>query len=364
MMKIVSIESFTQKRLGVVRVVTRDGSEGFGQLAPFNADISAEVLHRQVAPAALGAEVSDVPALIERLMEATYKFPGTYICRAVSGLDTALWDLLGKRHDKSVCELAGGAPRRIPAYGSSMSRDITPTEEAERLKRLRGEKGFRAFKVKIGRVCGHDADQWPGRTEELIPMVRRELGDEVSLLADANSCYTPARAVEVGRLMEQHRYCHFEEPCPYWELDWTAEVTRTLDIPVAGGEQDNMSAIWKRIVEMPAVDIVQPDVCYVGGFSRALDVARLAAERNLPCVPHSANLSMVSVFSLHLLASIPNAGDYMEFGIEPSEWCSGLYEPALEVRDGVVDVPEGPGWGVHIRPQWLETAEHRISELE
>ncbi|MGC9453865.1 MAG: mandelate racemase/muconate lactonizing enzyme family protein [Phycisphaerae bacterium] len=264
-----------------------------------------------------------------------------------------------------VCELLGAEPgRKIPAYGSSMRRDITPADEADRLKRLRDDKGFGAFKIRLGKVCGHDDDQWPGRTEELVETVRRELGDDIRLLADANSCYTPQKAIEVGRLLEEHGFRHFEEPCPYWELDWTAEVARELNVPVAGGEQDNMSAVWKRIVDMPAVDIVQPDVCYVGGLSRALWVARLAGEKNLPCVPHSANLSMVSVFTLHLLASIPNAGDYMEFCVEPSDWVEGLYEPNLEVRDGEVAVPEGPGWGVTVRPQWLETAEHRISELD
>jgi L-alanine-DL-glutamate epimerase-like enolase superfamily enzyme len=363
-MRIARIESFTRRQVGVVRVRTDDGAEGWGQLSPYNADIAAEVLHRQLAPHALGAEPGDVPALVERLMERTYKFPGTYVCRAMSGLDTALWDLLARRQDKSVCELLGGRPRDIPVYGSSMRRDITPADEADRLKRLHDAKGFRAFKVRVGSVCGHDEDPWPGRTEELLRTVRAELGDEVALLADGNSCYTPARAIEVGRRMEQCGFCHFEEPCPYWELDWTAEVARTLDVPVAGGEQDNQMAVWKRMMELPAVDIVQPDVCYIGGLSRALAVARLAAAKGLPCVPHSANVSMVSVFTLHMLAAIPNAGDYMEFSIEPCRWAERLYEPALEVRDGAVAVPDGPGWGVRVRDEWLETADHRLSEAE
>ena len=361
-MKIRSIETFTRGPISVVRVKTDEGREGFGQIAPFNADISATVLHRQIAPHALGADPTDIDVLVDRCFEANYKFPWSYVCRALAGLDTALWDLRGKAEGKSVCELLGGTPRPIPAYGSSMRRDITPDDEAERLARLRDEKGFGAFKIRIGSVCGHDADPWPGRTEALVPAVRKAVGDDVRVLVDANSCYTPARAIEVGRMLEDNAVGHFEEPCPYWQLEWTAEVAAALDVPVAGGEQDNDLAQWRRMIRMPAVDIVQPDVCYVGGLTRGLRVAAMAAEAGLPCVPHSANVSMVTVFTLHMLAAIPNAGPHMELSIEPASWAEDLYAPKLEVRDGAVAVSDAPGWGVGIRPAWLEGADRQASE--
>jgi L-alanine-DL-glutamate epimerase-like enolase superfamily enzyme len=243
-----------------------------------------------------------------------------------------------------------------------MRRDITPEEEAARLVRLRDEKGFRAFKVRIGSVAGHDRDEWPGRTESLIPAVRRAIGEDVKLLVDGNSCYTPARAITVGRMLESHGVCHFEEPCPWWEIEWTAEVAAALEVDVAGGEQDNDLAQWRRMIRMHAVDVVQPDVCYVGGLTRALRVAALAAEARLPCVPHSANLSMVSVFTLHMLSAIPNAGAYMEYSIEPGLWTEDMYSPRLEAIDGEVAVPDGPGWGVEINPKWLAEAERCVSE--
>lgn len=360
-MRIKSIETFTRGHLSLVRVRTDDGAEGFGQIAPFNADISALVLHRQIAPHALGADATDIDGLAGRCVEAEYKFPGSYICRALAGLDTALWDLRGKLAGKSVCELLGGQPRPFPVYGSSMRRDIAPAAEAARLAQLRDTSGFRAFKIRIGKVCGHDQDEWPGRTEALVPAVRQAIGDETGLLVDGNSCYTPARAIEVGRMLEAEGVCHFEEPCPYWELEWTAEVARALDVPVAGGEQDVCLAQWRRMVAMRAVDVVQPDVCYVGGLSRALRVAAMAAQAGLPCVPHSANLSLVTVFALHMMGAIPNAGPYVEFSIEPTAWTDGLYSPAFEVRDGCVAIPSGPGWGVSINPAWLAAAEYAIS---
>jgi L-alanine-DL-glutamate epimerase-like enolase superfamily enzyme len=360
-MRIRSIETFTKGNLSIVRVRTDDGAEGYGQIAPFSADISATVLHRQVAPHALRADAADIDGLADRCIEAEYKFPGSYVCRALAGVDTALWDIRGKLERKSVCELIGGRLRPLTVYGSSMRRDIKPQDEAERLRRLIDSKGFRAFKIRIGKVCGHDQDEWPGRTEALVPAVREAIGNETRLLVDGNSCYTPAKAIAVGRMLQEHGVCHFEEPCPYWELEWTAEVAKALDVDVAGGEQDTCLAQWRRMIAMHAVDIVQPDICYVGGLTRALRVAAMAAKAGMPCVPHSANLSMVTVFTLHMMGAIPNAGRYIEFSIEPTGWTDGLFTPALEVRDGQVAIPAGPGWGVTISPAWLAAAERKVS---
>ncbi len=367
-MKIQSIESFSTEDVGLVRVRSDEGAEGWGQVSPYNADITALVLHRQVAPHALGQDALDIDGLVDLVVEREHKFPGSYLRRALAGLDTALWDLRGKLEGKSVCALLGGAPRPFPVYGSSMRRDITPEEEAERLVRLRDSHGYRAFKIRVGRECGHDEDEWPGRTEALLPAVRAAVGDEVALLVDANSGYTPKKAIEVGRLLEQHGVCHFEEPCPYWEIGWTKEVTDALDLDVTGGEQDCDLTIWRRIVETRAVDIVQPDVCYLGGLTRTLRVAAMAGEAGLPCVPHSANLTLVTVFSLHMMGAIQNAGPYVEFSIEPGPgfypWQEGIFRPALVAEDGKVQIPEGPGWGVEIEPAWLESATHQMSALD
>ncbi len=363
-MKISSIETFTRDQLSIVRVRTDDGAEGYGQIAPFRGEISAAVLHAQIAPHALGADATDLDALADECIEANYKFPWSYVCRALGGVDTALWDLRGRIEGKGVCELLGGRGKPVPVYGSSMRRDITPQDEADRLVRLRDEKGFGAFKIRIGKRCGHDEDQWAGRTESLVPTVRAAIGDDVSLLVDANSCYTPPRAIEVGKMLADNNVSHFEEPCPYWELEWTAEVAAALDVPVAGGEQDNDLAQWRRMIRMHVVDIVQPDVCYVGGLTRALRVAAMAAEAGLPCVPHSANLSMVTLFTLHMLAAIPNAGPHLEFSIEPTGWAEGLFSPPLTMEDGRVRVPEGPGWGVEVSRSWIEKADRQISEVD
>jgi L-alanine-DL-glutamate epimerase-like enolase superfamily enzyme len=367
-MKIQSIETFCTQWVSVVRVRTADGAEGWGQISPYNADISSAVMHRQVAPHAVGRDASDLAGLEKQILESELKFPGSYVRRALAGLDTALWDLRGRLEKKSVCRLLGAQPRPLRVYASSMRRDITPEEEATRFLRLRDRYGYDAFKFRIGKESGHDEDEWPGRTEAIVPAIRRALGDDVELLVDANSAYTTARAIEVGHMLEAFGVRHYEEPCPYWHYEWTAEVTkalRTMRINVAGGEQDCFLTTWRRMIDLRAFDIVQPDVCYVGGLTRALRVAEMARAAGLRCVPHSANLSLVTVFSLHLVGAIENAGPYVEYSIEPASyypWQHGIFRPALDVQDGRVQIPDAPGWGVEINPRWSEAATRQVSE--
>ena len=366
-MKLKTIESFSNQFVGFVRVTMEDGAQGWGQVSTYHSDITAQVLHRQVAPWVLGQDTTDLDDLLDIVTEREHKFPGSYLRRALGGLDTAIWDMRGRQAGKPVAELLGGSAGPVRAYASSMKRDITPQDEAARMLRLRDDKGLDAFKVRAGAEVGRNADEWPGRTEEIIPTMRRALGDDVALLIDANSCYAPARAIEVGRMLEDHGFCHYEEPCPYWELDQTKAVTDALKIDVTGGEQDCDLTVWRRMIGMRAVDIVQPDILYLGGISRTLRVCRMAAEAGLPVTPHCANLSMVTLFTMHLLRAIPNAGKYLEFSIEEADyypWQYGLFtSDPYAIENGQAGVTDAPGWGVSPHPDWLAKSDYQVSDL-
>ena len=366
-MKIASLETFANRFVCFVRLTTDSGATGWGQTSTYNADITATIFHRQVAPWALGADVSGIDALVERIEEREHKFPGSYRCRAIAGLDTALWDLRGKLEGKPVVELLGGKPKRLRAYASSMKRDITPEQEAARFLKLRDAYGFDAFKWRVGAECGHDVDEWPGRTEAIVPHVARALGDGVAKLVDANSGFSPRRAIEVGRLLEAEGVGHYEEPCPYWKLEDTRSVADALDLDVTGGEQDCDLGTWERMIAMRAVDIVQPDVMYMGGISRTLKVAAMAAAAGLPCTPHSANRSLVTLCTMHLLGAIENGGKYLELSIEGDDyypWERDLFRTdPYRVENGQVTIPSEPGWGVEVNPAWLAAATRQRSSL-
>jgi L-alanine-DL-glutamate epimerase-like enolase superfamily enzyme len=364
--RIVRIETFCTPLVGFVRVTAEDGTIGWGQVSTYNSDLTCMVLHRQVAPWALGRGMDALEDVIAEIPLREHKYPGTYLRRAMAGLDTAVWDWRGRVAGQPVAALLGGSAGRVRAYASSMKRDITPEEEAARMLALRDTHGFDAFKVRVGAECGQDRDEWPGRTEAIIPAIRRAMGPDAALLVDGNSAFGPARAIAVGRMLETEGYEHFEEPCPYWELEQTAEVARALTIDVAGGEQDWDLQNWKRMIALRSVDIIQPDILYLGGMTLSMQVARMGHAAGLPCTPHAANLSLVTLFTMHLLRAVPNPGRYLEFSIEGDDyypWQRGLFvTDPYRITDGCAEVTEAPGWGVEISPEWLAKSSYTCSE--
>ena len=367
-MRIFKLETFGTEFVCFVKATADTGDIGWGQVSTYNADITADVFHRQIAPHALGTDALDLEDTLNLIAEREHKYPGSYLRRAMAGLDTALWDLRGRLEGKPVVSLLGGVPGPLRAYASSMKRDITPEAEAARLCRLRDEHGFTAFKWRVGAECGRDRDEWPGRTEAVISIVSNALGDGIDKLVDANSGFSTARAIEVGRMLEDQGIGHFEEPCPYWQVDQTAKVRDALSIDVAGGEQDCELTAWQLAIEHRAVDILQPDVMYMGGIHRTLEVCRMGAAAGLPITPHAANLSLVTMCTMHLLKALPNAGKYLEFSIEGPDyypWQEGLFlgDP-YRIIDGHAIVPDAPGWGVEINPDWLARSRYHVSEQE
>ena len=366
-MKIKKLETFTKPFVSFVKTTLEDGSEGCGQMSTYHADITAQIFHKQVAPWVLGKLWTDFNDLENLVLEKEHKFPGSYLLRAIAGLDTALWDLRGKLENKPVTTLIGGNTGSLKVYGSSMKRDISAKDEAERFKKLFQEKGIDAFKFRIGAECGRGLDEWEGRTEDIVKTINKLLDSSVKKLVDANSCFSSAQAIEVGKLLEDNNVTHFEEPCPYWEPEQTKEVTNALSIDVTGGEQDCDIRIWRDMVERKIVNIFQPDVMYLGGLTRTLKVAKIIEEGGFICTPHAANLSLVTMCTMHLLKAIPNAGPYLELSIEGEDyypWQQDLFlnEP-FAVENGCVTVTDQPGWGINLNTEWLNSADYQVSEI-
>ena len=366
-MKIKKLETFTKPFVSFVKTTLEDGSVGFGQMSTYHADITVQIFHKQVAPWILNKSWEDFNDIENLVLEKEHKFPGSYLLRAIAGLDTSLWDLKGKIQNQPVTSLIGGKPGALKVYGSSTKRDISAIDEAERFKKLYQQKGIDAFKFRIGAECGRGLDEWEGRTQDIVQTINKSLDKAVKKLVDANSCYSSDQAIEIGKLLEDNNVSHFEEPCPYWEPEQTKIVTDALSIDVTGGEQDCDLRIWKDMVDRKIVNIFQPDVMYLGGLTRALQVAKIIEDGGYICTPHAANLSLVTICTMHLLKAIPNAGPYLELSIEEEDyypWQQKLFlDDPFEVKNGCVDISDKPGWGVEINPSWLETSEYRISEI-
>ena len=365
--KIKKVETFSNQNLALVRVTLDSGEYGWGQISTYNADISSTILHRNLAHLVLGEDPVYIDELVDRCIERNLKYPWSYVNRALGGIDTAIWDLYGRIRQQPVCELLGGTVKPVRVYGSSMSRTTTPQEEVERMTRLKDERGITAFKYRIGTEAGHNRDAWENRTEQMIRQLGEALSDSCELLADANSCYTPDRAIHYGRMLQSNGVVQFEEPCPYWETDWIREVSGTLEMDVSGGEQDNDIAHWRRMISQRTFNIIQPDPLYLGGITRTWRTALMADRAGIPCIPHSANHGMVTLFTLHLMRAIPNPGKFMEYSIEFGDGINleamEMFDPLLVVKEGSLDLPGEPGWGISIHEDWLEKVNYEISEM-
>ena len=200
-----------------------------------------------------------------------------------------------------------------------------------------------------------NADSLPGRTEGLIALSRRVLGDGIAIHADSNSSYDPPKAIEVGRMLEDIGAVYFEEPCPFDHLDDTKRVTDTLTIPVAGGEQEFSQRRFRWMIANRGVDIVQPDLQYYGGLIRSTRVARMAQVAGMPTTVHISG-GFGFIYMLHFASFTPDIGLYQEYkrNIERyRDW----FEPALTINDGYLRVPEGPGVGIRDVAGVLEGAE-------
>jgi len=356
--KITRVEPVHVESNLLVRVHTDEGIVGYGECSPMNNRLVAAHLEHALASLTLGCDPFDVEAIVERLLVSTYKLAGQSMAMAVSGIEIALWDIMGKALGQPIYKLLGGAYRKkIRMYASSMRRDISPVDEAKRLAGLVEKHGFTAVKVRVGSTFGFDHDAAPGRSLEVVKEVRAALGDDIEIMVDGNSCYTAPRAIELGRRFEEYRVFHFEEPCPYWDLDSTAKVAKALDMPVAGGEQDWELPRFREMLERQVVDIVQPDLIKAGGFSVCKKIANLAEAFGCVCTPHQTQ-PLGTLATLHFAAATPNVRYSQEYNIESNPLMQSLFrEPALQVKDGYLAVPEGPGLGVEINEELLPTGE-------
>lgn len=343
--KIDSIQLLQKGRDTFVHVRSSDGAEGIS-LTNGRAYLYP-IFEQCVVPYFKGKDARDLEAHLFGVYRyrSNYKLQGLALWCPVAWIELAILDMLGRITQRPLGQLLGEPVRDwVPYYIASGRRDSTPEQEVEYLQSLVDKTGAKAVKFRVGGRMSRNADSLPGRTEGLIPLSRKALGDQITIHADANSSYDAAHAIEVGRMLEDIGAEYFEEPCPFDDLEATRQVTRALDIPVAGGEQEFSEARFRWMINHRCVDIVQPDLQYHGGLIRSTRVARMAARLGLPTTVHISG-GFGFVYMLHFASVTPDIGRFQEYktGIERyGDW----FHPPLQTRDGELSVPKGPGVGI------------------
>ena len=364
-MKISSIETFADINQCFVRIRAGD-AEGWGMAAPFSADITARCIHRFAAPLVLGKEAGDFGGYADDIIRQNYKFLGSFIARSASGIDTALWDMAAKSENKTVADFIGKKRGSVPLYASSMRRNPQPLQgEADRLLGFCNDFGFKMVKLHPGIPVNRNVDFYPGCSEELVRRTRKTLPGDIKIIVDVNGNFSSDRAIEFGSFLKENGVCLYEEPCPYWELDEVKKVREACNkfgMPVAAGEQDYMDTAWDRMICEHIVDVAQPDLLYIGGFTRALRAAERCAAKGIPVTPHTSNRSPIYLMGLHYMSVIEKPYDFLEMGVEFTEWEESAYTNAPAVIDGSAKIPDSPGWGLALNEDWLKKAEYQISK--
>ena len=353
--KIASIDLLQSGRQFFVRTRSTDGVEGM--VLTKDMEDFVPILHRRVIPHFIGKDARDLEKLVDQVYIANYKLSGQAFWCPVAYVEQSLFDLLGKTVRKTAAELMGGVLRKeIAVYLSGSDRVATAEEEVDVYVRGVEQTGARAVKFKIGGRMSDNRDTYPGRTDKILELAAKKLAGKVTLMADANGSYSAEKAIEIGKRLQEMKYLWFEEPCPWEELSETKKVADALEMKIAFGEQDSSLWLFQWMIENKVIDVVQPDLNYNGGFTRAARVARMARKANMWICPHNTQTGAASVNILQFAAATPNIGPYMEYVSRGPAKKESWYTPNFEIKNGVIPVPAGPGLGLEFDPDFIKKA--------
>ncbi len=351
-----SLELLRYKNNFICRVRSTNGDEGISVGNNDQLISLYPIFVNRLQPFFIGKDARKLEKVLDEVYvyQSNYKLQNLALWVPLATIEFAILDLLGRMAGKSIGELIGEIHNpKVAVYRANNYRGKTALESIEGIKQDVEQAQARALKVKIGGRMSKDADYPPGRTEELIPLVRKTFGDEMVIYADSNGSYSTREAIRIGRIIETYRYDFYEEPVPFDWYEETREVADALDIPIAGGEQEPSMHQFRWLIANNGLDIVQPDMFYFGGMVRSMKVARMAEAFDKVCVPHISGSGLGYLYMMHFVSAIPNAGPYHEFKGINKDIPVDCQTSSLESEEGVVTVPSGPGMGLEIDPDFI-----------
>src|SRR5436305_8531706 len=345
----------------LVEIETDERVTGIGE-AGVGGGITRDVIEKPLQPMLIGED----PLLIEGLWQKMFARTRQYgrrgiVMNAISGIDIALWDIAGKIAKLPLYRLLGGCRDRVEAYASGGF-----YQEGKSADDLAGEaegyraRGFKGMKMKVGRnpstqthlrqlignaeFCEVD----PAEDIARVAAVRKALGPHAKLMVDVNCAWSPAFAIEMGRAMEPYNLFWIEEPVATDDIDGSAAVAAALATAIAGYETEVGLYGFRQLIDRGAVDIVQLDLAWSGGFSEGRRIAAYAQAHHKMVAPHAFAGAVLLVASLHFAAAIPN-GLVPEWDQNPNAIREELLKEPLRLEsDGTVKVPERPGLGIEL----------------
>lgn len=359
-MKITDVRArLLMKRFIIVEVHTDEGIIGYGECSPMNGPVTKVMVESALKPHLLGEDPFQIERLWEKMFIRTIKLgPMGVQMNAIAGVDIALWDILGKALNQPIYNLIGGLYRdKVEVYASSGGgRHLTPKQIAERAASY-VERGYKAVKQRMD-WREDNTDPHPDHGPDAVREMRAAVGDQIDISFDPNNGYTPHRAIQVGRILEQYRVYHFEEPVASYDYPGIAKVAQALDIPVAAGEQEYTRWQFRDLITIGQVDIIQPDIIKCGGISEIRKIAVVGQTYNKQIKMHQTQPTIGTLAALHFALATPNCVYRQEHPADehPLKEAGLLVEP-VPFRDGALYPPAGPGLGIEVDRKVLQRLE-------
>ncbi|MEM7538822.1 MAG: mandelate racemase/muconate lactonizing enzyme family protein [Chloroflexota bacterium] len=355
-MRITNIEVFLlYDRFVYVKVDTDEGIAGWGEAAFHGGKVTAQTL-QALGEKVIGRDPFQTDALWQELFRTGYRIGSTGAHMAsIGALDIAFHDIKGKALNTPIYNLLGGKFRdRVPVYSSLMERHLPPAQDVEKIHK-RMEQGYSWVKLHTatGWALGALDAQSNDGTIATVTALRKECGDvdKLKILVDVNQAYTVDGALWVGRALDELQVSHFEEPIAPWDFEGYNRLQAALDTPLAAGEQEYNLWQFRDLITRANMDILQPNITSCGGYTQGMKIAALAETFNRPITCHNTDPALMTVAHLHLWATCQSCiypQEYFGEDAHPLRDRTPVLKTPLEVVDGHIAVPDGPGLGVEI----------------
>lgn len=336
----------------IMVVETDEGITGYGEVdtAPLvgKAIVEAHMSHgtsyglKQIV---VGSDPFDYEQIWHDMWAMTYYYGRSGpVLHAMSGIDMAIWDIMGKAVGKPVHKLLGGTyTDRVRPYASALMPDTK--EEVKMMVEKYASLGFTAIKFGWGPL-GYNV-----RFDlELIETARKNASDSMEIMIDIGKRYRLKQALQVARVLEQMNICWLEEPLPAEDFTGYKRLTASTSIPIASGEEESGRLAFSRLIKESHIDIIQPDISRCGGLTEARKIATIAADHNVMLVPHAFKTGILVAASIQMIAAMPDT-PFLEFSVTESAIRKELLVKPFIQKDGFVDVPQLPGLGIELNPE-------------
>lgn len=328
----------TSRVTSLIFITADNGMTGVGATYSYP-DLVKIIIEKHLRPHLLGADPLKIDQHWEKMYGLTrwYGRKGVAIS-ALGGIDIALWDLRGKTLGKPIYKLLGAERDSVPAYASGLfwHDDLTVLE-----KEAAGyiDRGFRRVKMRLGHSLAYDVDA--------VEAVRRAVAPDNDVIIDGSHRYTIETAERLGNVLAANKVFWFEEPLPPEDIDSYVTLRRRLSIPLAAGENDFGVQGFRELLRAKALDIVQPDACRAGGITECLRIGRMAAESSVRVATHTWSDAVGLMANAHLIAALAN-GITVEVDQTGNPFIDQLLTEPLQIRDGLLRLPDAPGLGIEI----------------